>query len=362
MPVQKLKTLEILSLASKDVPKLRASPAAVAKLLGRKTGRSSLGRYWHGVQYLLAGGAKDIREPLLWLTSGGEVLGRNGLGDVRYFAPGQVAPLAKAFGDESPDDLGDGVYDEAAMDAAGIYPGCWEKLAQTYDPLGALRELYSYARTFLEACAMDRKGVVLFFGEEDEAFDDDDFDDDEDAMIPAAPTAAPGPPAGTIVTGEGGRYYTRADAASFVAESVLQQVDADLKTLGYSCVGDFTGIQHPALEGGVARAFVSSDRTSAAFVLMSTERGVASTTFSSRLPGDALVQVSSAFMLEKKKVKFFATTISRGTPPVLHAALLDRRRELEGKHGAAVTTDGTLEAVVKQFELFWSKITAGNSA
>src|SRR5262245_41299571 len=358
MPAKKLKTLEILSLASKDLPSLRASPAALAKLLGRKTGRSSLGRYWHGVQYLLAGGATDVREPLLWLTSGGELLGRNGLGEVRYLAPHQVAPLAKAFADEAPDDLGDGVYDEAAMDAAGIYPGCWEKLAQTYDPLGTLRELYSYAREFVEACVTDRKGVALFFGEEDEAFDEEDFEDeDKGAKAPAAPVAAPMPPAGTIVTGGGGRYYTHADAASLVPGSLLQRVDAELKELGYSHVGDFTGL-HPALAGGVARSFLSEDRTSAAFVLMSAERGVASTAFSSRLSGDALVQVSDAFMLEKKKMKFFGSTVSRGTPPVLHAALLDRRRALEGKHGAAVAIVRTPEALVELFELYWSKITA----
>ena len=150
----------------------------------------------------------------------------------------------------------------------------------------------------------------------------------------------------------------RADAAALVPGSLLQQVDADLKELGYSYVGDFTGI-HPALEGGVARSFLSSDRTAAAFVLMSTARGVASTTVSSRLPGDVLVQVSDAFMLEKKKVKFFASTVSRGTPPMLHAALLDRRGALEGKHGASVAIAGTLEALVEQFELYWSKITGG---
>ena len=359
MPARKLKTLEILSVASKDVPSLRASPSALSKLLRRKTGRSSLGRYWHGVQYLLAGGAKEIREPLLWLTNGGEVLGRNGLGEVRYLAPHQVAPLAKAFADESPDDLGDSVYDEAAMDAAGVYPGCWEKLARTYDPLGTLRELYSYAREFFEARVKDGKGVVLFLGEEDEEFDEEDFeDDDKGATAQAVPEAAPVAPTGTIFTGGGGRYYTRADASSLVLGSLLQQVDADLTGLGYSHVGDFTGV-HPALAGGVARSFLSSDRTSAAFVLMSAERGVASTAFSSRLPGDALVQVSDAFMLEKKKMKFFASTVSRGTPAVLHAALLDRRRALEGKHGAAVAIAPTLEALVELFELYWSKITGG---
>jgi hypothetical protein len=109
-------------------------------------------------QYLFAEGAKDIREPVLWLTTGGEVLGRNEFGEVRYLAPDPAALLAKAFADESPDELGHGVYDEAEMDTAGVYPRFWERLVRTYDPLGKLRELFSYARTFHEALSPGSQG------------------------------------------------------------------------------------------------------------------------------------------------------------------------------------------------------------
>jgi hypothetical protein len=213
VPAVKLKTLELLSVVSADAFRLRASPTALAKLLRRKTGRSSLGRYWHGVQYLLAEGAKDVREPLLWLTGGGEVLGRNEFGEVRYLAPDQVARLAKAFADESPDELGHGVYDEAEMDTAGVYPRCWERLARTYDPLGTLRELFSYARTFFEARLKDRKGVVLFHAEEPQEFDEDD--DEEIAAGPQPQDLEPAMvPADSVLTGDQGRCYARAYAAS----------------------------------------------------------------------------------------------------------------------------------------------------
>jgi hypothetical protein len=213
VPAVKLKTLELLSVVSADAFRLRASPTALAKLLRRKTGRSSLGRYWHGVQYLLAEGAKDVREPLLWLTGGGEVLGRNEFGEVRYLAPDQVARLAKAFADESPDELGHGVYDEAEMDTAGVYPRCWERLARTYDPLGTLRELFSYARTFFEARLKDRKSVVLFHAEEPQEFDEDD--DEEIAAGPQPQDLEPAMvPADSVLTGDQGRCYARAYAAS----------------------------------------------------------------------------------------------------------------------------------------------------
>jgi hypothetical protein len=354
LPV-KLKTLELLSLASAAAPRLRASPTALARLLRRKTGRSSLGRYWDGVQYLLAEGAKDIREPVLWLTTGGEVLGRNEFGEVRYLAPDQVALLAKAFADESPDELGHGIYDEAEMDRAGVYPRCWGRLARTYDPLGTLRELFCYTRTFFEACLEDHKGVVLFHAEEPQ-----EFDEDEDEEIVARPQPHDPEPAmiatDSVLTGDQGRRYTRANAESVAPGTLLRQVDAGLNELGYGHVGDFA--MSPILAGGVVRSYLSSDRTSAAFVLLSAERGVASTHFSSRLPGDALVQVSDAFLLEIKKAKFFGSTISGGTPPKLHAAFHERRRVFEDKFGPAVPLAGTVEAAAELFELWWSKITA----
>lgn len=354
----KLRTLSILSLTPADAARLRRSPAALAKGLRRQSGRSSLGRYWHGVQYLLSGGAVDIGEPLVWLTGGGEVLGRNDLGEVRYLPPAPTARLAEAFVDELPDELGHGVYDEAAMDEAGIYPGCWRRLAQTYDPLGTLRELYSYARTFLQDCVRDKQGIVLFLEEEQEDFDDADSDDADGEDGAAPPAAGPPEPTSsgeTILMGDQGRRYTAASAAGPIPAELLARVDAELGALGYGPVGDF--IMAPILAGGFVRSYVSADRTCAGFVILSPERGVASTTFSSRLPGDALVQVSDAFLLEFRKVKFFGSTVSRGTPAQLHAALLERRAALEKKLGPAVALAATLETTAALFELWWSKIT-----
>jgi hypothetical protein len=281
------------------------------------------------------------------------VLGRNDLGEVRYLPPAATARLAEAFADELPDELGHGVYHEAAMDEAGIYPARWRLLAQTYDPLGTLRELYSYARTFLQDCARNEQGVVLFLEEEQEDFDEADFDDAGEAP-PAARPAEP-TPGETILSGDDGRRYVAASSAGTIAADLLARVDTELAALGYGLVGDF--VMEPILAGGFLRSYVSSDRTSAGFVMLNPERGVASTSFSSRLPGDALVQVSDAFLQEFKKAKFFGSTVSRGTPPQLHAALLERRGALEKKHGAAVALAPTLETTAALFELYWSKIT-----
>jgi Domain of unknown function (DUF1877) len=353
----KLRTLSLLSLTPADAARLRRSPAALAEGLRRQSGRSSLGRYWHGVQYLLSGGAAEVGEPLVWLTGGGDLLGRNELGEVRYLPPAAVARLAEAFVDEIPDELGHGVYDEASMDEARIYPACWRRLAQTYDPLGTLRELYSYARTFLQECVRDEQGIVLLLEEEREDFDDadpDDADGEEGAAPPAGPpeTTSSGE---TILSGDQGRRYSAASAAGPIPAELLARVDAELAALGYGPVGDF--VMEPILAGGFVRSYVSADRTSAGFVMLSAERGVASTTFSSRLPGDALVQVSDAFLLEFRKVKFFGSTVSRGTPAQLHAALLERRGAIEKKLGPAVALAATLETTAALFELWWSKIT-----
>jgi hypothetical protein len=59
--------------------------------------------------------------------------------------------------------------------------------------------------------------------------------------------------------------------------TLLRQVDAGLKELGYGHIGDFA--MFPILAGGVVRSYISSDRISAGFVLLRAERGVASTHF-----------------------------------------------------------------------------------
>src|SRR5262245_45891124 len=123
--------------------RLSSDPSSVRRLREGSREETGLDRYWHGVQYLLAGRAKGIRGPLAWFTTGGEKLGRTPGGVVRYLSPPHVKQLSAVLAEVPPDDLGDDVYDEAAMDAAGVYPANWVRSAQTFDPLGTMRELYA---------------------------------------------------------------------------------------------------------------------------------------------------------------------------------------------------------------------------
>lgn len=114
-----------------------------------QTEETGLGIYWHGVQYLLAGRAQGVRGPLAWFTTGGENVSRTPAGPARYLSPEQVREWAAALAEEPPDELGDGVYDPPAMDRDGVYSGTWVRDAKNTDPLGTMRELYSYLREFV---------------------------------------------------------------------------------------------------------------------------------------------------------------------------------------------------------------------
>src|SRR5215831_9455010 len=168
--------------------RLRSQPSTVASLREGNREETGLDHYWHGVQYLLAGRAKGLRGPLAWFTGGGENIGRTPGGPVRYLSPEQVKQLSTALAGVEPDDLGDDVYDEAAMDAAAVYPGRWVRSGQTFDPLGTMRELYSYLRTFLARQARAGNGVAILMTLE--AAPDDGVDEVTAGEPPPARTSS----------------------------------------------------------------------------------------------------------------------------------------------------------------------------
>jgi len=88
-----------------QVTRLRSAPAELSTFLKKNPGQG-LDRYWHAVPYLIAGRATGLKEPLRWFTGGGEVLGRNDAGPIRYLSPDRVARLAEAVAEEPPDELG----------------------------------------------------------------------------------------------------------------------------------------------------------------------------------------------------------------------------------------------------------------
>jgi hypothetical protein len=354
-----LKCQYFTGISPAQVARLRSSPGELARLLAAHPG-CGLNRYWQAVPYLIAGRVTGLEEPLRWLTGGGEVLGRNGAGPIRYLAPAQVARLAEVLADEPPEELGHTQYDEAAMDAAGVYPGRWVQDGQDFDQLGTIRELYSYVREFLMARKRDRKGVVIYQKEE-VAFAEPDEDE---ATMPAPkatepPGSAPVPPerpvGAVVLIGDEGRWYTRADASTHpkATKTLLRDADAATARLGYRHVGDF------AAEGtDVLRAYVSGDRTVVAIAYFS-DRGLGSWTFLGRLEGGGLVVASDAFTQEVKKVKLFGLSLSTATPADLHASVLERRASLAKSHGAPVLLESSLRAAAHAWDTYGLKFRIG---
>lgn len=336
-----------------QVPRLRSSPAELATFLKRNAGRS-LGQYWHAVPYLITDRTTNVKEPLRWFTDGGETLGRNEAGEIRYLSPARVARLAEALADEPPDELGHTQYDVAVMDAAGVYPRRWVRDGTDNDLLGTIRELYSYVREFLLARKRDRKGVIIYLKAELA------FTEDESEEVPAppprpAPAPAP-PPADVVLVGSHGTHYARGDASAHPAipPKLLRQVDTALTQLGYRHVGDFS--MAPSTD--VLRAYLSDDRTVVAIAYLS-ELGWGSTTCLAPLAGDALVAASDAFVMEIKKVKLFAASLSGAKPAALHASVLERRPQLAKKHGAPVALPPTLAAAVGVWASYGAKFQIG---
>jgi len=342
------------------------TPAAAARL-GRdpdylikivtdsKTEETGLGIYWHGVQYLLAGRAQGVRGPLAWFTTGGKKVSRTPAGPVRYLSPEQVREWAAALAEEPPDELGDGVYDLPAMDRDGVYPGTWVRDGENTDPLGTMRELYSYLREFVIRQGKARKGVlvVMTFKAAPVVEDEGEEAGPEGGTEAEAEEVEPEPapkvvPTDLILEGAEGRLYERAQAPPPTAATASH--DAELASLGYQPLGDLRIL--PLLADGIVRIYRSQDGTVTAAAVIGYGR-VASTTFFSLLAKDALVVASDALVIDKTKRRLFSKVVSRGTPAQLDAALRERRAGLEKKFGAPVTPEATLASAAEIWEL-WS--------
>jgi uncharacterized protein DUF1877 len=327
---------------------LRRDPSAVAALREGTREETSLGHYWHGVQYLLAGRANGVRGPAAWLTTGGDELGSTPAGAVRYLSPDKVKKLSAVLADTEPDDLGDDVYDEAAMDAAGVYPGRWVRSGETFDPLGTMRELYSYLRSFLERQAEAGNGVAILMTLEPAP---DDDEEETPAATPPPPVQSkepevPSSQGEVLLTGVKGRRYERAEGKP------QRALDEAFARLGYRPLGDMAIL--PVLAGGVVRTYRADDGMSVAACIIGPDR-VASTTFLALLGKGTVLVVSDAFVLEKVKKRVFATTMSRATAAELDATMRERRATLEKKHGAPVVMPPELASAAKAWEAWWAK-------
>lgn len=333
--------------SAEQVSAFRADGAALAAFVAAPdTPRTSLGMYWHAVPFLITGVPTNQDEPYGFFLTGGEVLGRNAAGDVRYLSPTQVSALARALKEEEPDELGMGGFDEARLDRRGIYPERWERTSDG-DHLGTMRELYSYVRDLARATSRAKQGLLVYF-------DTQPYDDSEDADAasasprPAEPEPEPAPHGGAVVfRGEDGRLYAEADESALPAgaRQALPARDAAMAAAGMRYVGN---VHPPDAPADVLRAFVSDDRTLGAVLYLSA-RGVGGCCFYSRLP-EGLVASSSAFIVQMAKFGFFADFLQDAPPARLRKAVVTRRAKLQKTLGLPIALEPTLAAVASLWE------------
>jgi len=342
----------------KQASELRSSAPAVAEFLkSDRVPRVGLGVYWHAVPYLIEGIPTNLDEPYRWFIEGGEVIGTNDAGDVRYLSPAQVASLSKALKDEQPDELGYGNWDEAKMDRLGIYPRRWVHDGRDADQLGTVRELYSYVRGHIEAARKTKAGVVIHLTHEVVTDDDEvapsDTNNENAVASPETPTSSL-PPGDVVLVGKSGRTYYRADASNHPrgTPKVLREADSAMAKAGLHPVGDFTPGSDP---GDTIRTYLSGDHTVVAIFYLS-EHAVGGYQLFSQLKEDALVSASNAFVVQVTKRRFFAEFLQNVDPTTLHTALLARRAKLVKKHGPPVAFAPTLETCVGVWEGHFARL------
>jgi hypothetical protein len=287
-----------------------------------------------------------MNEPYCWFLEGGEIVGANDAGDIRYLSPAQVRVLAAALENETPDELGELTFDETKMDRHNIYPSRWVRWSETSDHLGTLRELYSYLREMITQ-RMQASGLLIHF----EAYTIED-DDDPGPEAPTAqepPASATGGPLGKLLfTGVEDNRYHEADASKHPKASTetLRFIDAEMRTIGYSVTGDFTTSENP---DHTIRCYIAADRLVIAIKYISAH-AVGGYRFYSKLEDGSLVVSSDAFIREFKKAGYFADFLQNQPPAALHAAVLARRAKLEKKRGKAVPFDADLVTAARLWE------------
>jgi hypothetical protein len=139
---------------------------------------SDVYRYWDAIQYLLS---RHQPESIAanWLTVGEAVsIGSDEIPSARLISPDQVSQINAALQQFEPDDLIP-YYDAGALDAASVYPQCWKRWEETFDPLGQVLEHYWFLKQFAASCAASGDALLLcfeFVDDGSDGFDDDDSD------------------------------------------------------------------------------------------------------------------------------------------------------------------------------------------
>ena len=130
-------------------------------------------RYWHAIQYLLSH-HQPKSVAVNWLNAGQAVsTSINEIPSARVIFADQVQQINAAIQDIEPDDLIPD-YDADMLDAAGVYPQCWQKWEETFDPLGQVLEHYWFLKQFVSDRAAAADALLLYFEFNDDGSDDFD--------------------------------------------------------------------------------------------------------------------------------------------------------------------------------------------
>jgi len=135
-----------------------ARAAGMAKLSGSRQ-KVSLEKEWHGVHYVLCGGAEPGSSLLSQAVLGGDIIGDDdegfsGYGPARCFDPQKVAAIAIAINQPALEAEAAGRFDPAAMAKLEIYPGWRQSDAENL--LAAVRRL----REFYTDAAAGGRAIV----------------------------------------------------------------------------------------------------------------------------------------------------------------------------------------------------------
>jgi hypothetical protein len=133
---------------------------------------------------------------------------------------------------------------------------------QTFDPLGTMREIYSYVREFLARQAKAGNGIAIVMTVEPAPdYDDEEaIDGEPPAPVKSSPSAALVSGGATLLIGANGRRYDRIEGKPQKA------LDETFARLQYRPLGDLAIL--PVLEGGAVRTYRSDDGTSIAAVVI----------------------------------------------------------------------------------------------
>ena len=163
-------TLTLVALRDEEIERVVAEPGLALDILLPEDDEPSdiaavdLDKAWHGIHYLLTGGAWNGEPPLNALVAGGEELVDRdeewGYGPPRAFRSAETVTFGDALDALSNDELSSR-FDPVDMLAKEIYPEIWDRDPEDDDTLAYLMENVDELRQFIRRAAAERQGLLI---------------------------------------------------------------------------------------------------------------------------------------------------------------------------------------------------------